>query len=94
MGERARNRWITNNERKPGTLQVSRWSFKLPIRNGVRVFVVVTRQDNAWANVADELEPYSLVSILADRENANVNLYAQVQAQLALRAQTRARARV
>ena len=94
MGERARNRWITNNERKPGTLQVSRWSFKLPIRNGERVFVVVTRQDNAWANVADELEPYSLVSILADRENANVNLYAQVQAQLALRAQTRARARV
>lgn len=94
MGEFGRNRWITNNERKTGTLQVSRWGFKQPIRNGEKVFVVVTRQDSPWGNVADGQEPYAVVAVLADRENAAVNLYAQVRAQLEVRAQVRARARI
>ncbi len=94
MGERSTNRWITNDDRKTGTLQVSRWTFKAPIRNGNKIFVVVTRQDAQWGNVADGHEPYALVSVLADRENAAVNLYAQVRAQLEARAQARARARV
>lgn len=94
MGELGRNRWITNNERKSGTLQVSRWNFKLPPRNGERVFFVVTRQDTPWGNVADGPEPYAVVVALADRENAEANLYAEVRLQLEARAQARARARV
>ena len=33
MGEVVANRWLTNNDRKAGTLQVSRWGIKLPPRN-------------------------------------------------------------
>lgn len=94
MGEMSTNRWIANDKRKPGTLQVSRWGFKLPPRNGEKIFAVVTRQDTPWGNVSDGLEPYALVAVLADRENAQVNLYAQVRAQLEARAQVRARARL
>lgn len=92
MGERSSNRWISNNDRKPGTLQVSRWTFKLPIRNSERVFVVVTRQDVSWGNVSDNAENYALSVVLSDQENAD--LYAQVRVQLEARAQARARARV
>lgn len=94
MGELGRNRWITNNERKSGTLQVSRWSFKLPSRNSERVFLVVTHQNAPWGNVVNGEEAYALVAVLADRENAEANLYAQVRVQLEARAQARARARV
>lgn len=94
MGERSSNRWISNSDRKNGTLQVSRWTFKQPIRDDERVFVVATRQDTAWGNVADSQEPYTLVAVLGDRENVAVNLYAQVRAHLEARAQARARARV
>lgn len=88
------NRWLSNKDRKAGTLQVSRWGFKLPPRNGDKLFAVVTRQDTPWGTVADGEEPYSLVAVLADRENAQANLYAEVRAQLETRAQARARARV
>ncbi|WP_297745241.1 hypothetical protein [Nitrosomonas sp.] len=94
MGEFGRNRWITSSERKAGTLQVSRWDFKMPLRNNEKVFVVVTRQDTPWGNVADDQEPYALVTVLADRENTELNLYVQVRVQLEARAQARARARV
>lgn len=94
MGERSTGRWLTNQDRKPGTLQVSRWTFKQPVRNNEKIFVVVTRQDTTWGNVSDGMEPYSLVAVLSDRENATVNLYTQVKAQLEARAQARARARV
>jgi len=94
MGEIALNRWLTNLDRKAGTLQVSRWEFKVPPRNGQKVFAVVTRQDTPWGTVADGAEAYSLVAVLADRENAQANLYAEVRTQLEARAQARARARV
>jgi hypothetical protein len=94
MGEITTNRWITNNDRKAGTLQVSRWEFKIPPRGGEKVFVVVTRQDASWRTVKDGEEPYSLVALLADRENVQANLYAEVRAQLEGRVQARARARV
>lgn len=94
MGEISTNRWIANDKRKPGTLQVSRWGFKLPPRNGEKIFAVVTRQDTPWGNVADGQEPYALVAVLSDRENAQINLYAQVRAQLEARVQVRARARL
>jgi len=93
LPEVATNRSITNDDRKAGTLQVSKWVFKQP-RQAERLFVVVTRQDAAWSAVADGDEPYALVTTIADRENAQVNLYAQIRAQLEARAQARARARV
>ncbi len=94
MGERSNNRWIPNSDRKNGTLQVSRWTFKQPLRNDERVFVVATRQDTIWGTVADSQEPYTLVAVLGDRENIAVNLYVQVRTQLEARAQARARARL
>ena len=94
MGERSYGRWLPNDTRKRGTLQVSRWSFKQALANGNKVFVVVTRQDSQWANGSDEQEPYALTVTLADRELVNVNLYAEVRAVLEARAQARARARV
>lgn len=93
-GERQYNRWISNDRRKKGTLQVSRWGFGGTLRNAGRVFVVVTRQDAIWSQVQEEAEPYALTVVLDDRENNQAQLYAQVQAQLQARARTRARARV
>ncbi len=92
MGERGNNRWLPNDTRKTGTLQVSRWQFKQPLANGNKVFVVVTRQDSQWSNERDGQEAYSLAVVLADRENAQAQLYAQVRAALQARAQARARA--
>lgn len=94
MSELNNNRWLSNNDRRTSTLQVSRWSFKRPPRGNEKVFVVVTRQDTPWGTTADGKEHYSLVAVLSDRENGQVNLYAQVQAQLQARVQARARARV
>lgn len=94
MGERANGRWLSNKTRKAGTLQVSRWSFKQALASGDKVFVVVTRQDSPWSDNRDGEEPYALAVVLADRENANAQLYAQARAALQARAQVRARARV
>lgn len=94
MGERSTGRWLSNETRKAGTLQVSRWTFKQPIAPGDKVFVVVTRQDNPWSTGRDAQEPYALTAVLADREQADVNLYAEVRAALEARVQARARARV
>ncbi|WP_239664854.1 hypothetical protein [Stutzerimonas stutzeri] len=96
MGEHSNGRWLSNETRKNGTLQVSRWEFRqVPVR-GDKVFVVVTRQDSAWSHDEHraEAEPYALAVVLADREQANAQLYAQVQAKLQARAQARARARI
>jgi len=96
MGEHSNGRWLPNDTRKNGTLQVSRWEFRqVPVR-GDKVFVVVTRQDSAWSHDEHraEAEPYALAVVLADREQANAQLYAQVQAKLQARAQARARARI
>lgn len=94
MGERGTGRWLSNKARKGGTLQVSRWSFRQPLTNGNKVFVVVTRQDSQWSDGRDDDEPYALTVTLADREQADVNLYAEVRAALEARAQGRVRARV
>jgi hypothetical protein len=96
MAEHSNGRWIPNDTRKNGTLQVSRWRFKQALANDHKVFVVVTRQDSAWAQEEHraEDEPYAVAVVLADREQANAQLYAQVRAALQARAQARARARV
>lgn len=91
--ERGTNRWLATTDRNSGTLQASRWTFRQAIERGERLFVVVTRQDTSWSTVTDSPEPYSLVVKLADRENADANLYASVQTILTQRAQLRARAR-
>lgn len=94
MGERSTSRWLSNQDRKDGTLQVSRWTFKQALANRQKVFVVVTRQDTAWAIDDGSLEPYALALVMTDRENASALLYAQVNAELQLRAQARSRIRV
>jgi hypothetical protein len=96
MGERANGRWLPNDARKNGTLQVSRWAFQQARARVDKVFVVVTRQDSAWSQEEHraEEEPYALAVVLADREQASAQLYAQIQAMLQARAQARARARV
>jgi len=96
MGEHDNGRWLPNDTRKNGTLQVSRWAFRQAPARGDKVFVVVTRQDSAWSQDEHraEDEPYALAVVLADREQANAQLYAQVQVMLQARAQARARAMV
>lgn len=95
MGELMANRWLTNDDRKTSTLQVSRWEFKQAPHKEERLFIVVQRQDTRWGTTADDEEPYALVSVVDDRENNNlfVNLYAEIRAQLQAREQARARAR-
>lgn len=94
LPERATNRTISGEDRKPGTLQMSRWIFKSPLTNGNRLFVVITRQDANWSTATDELESYALAIVLNDEENVTVNLYNQINLMLQARIQQRARARV
>ncbi len=94
LGERSNGRWLPNDTRKNGTLQVSRWRFKQALANGNKVFAVVTRQDSPWSDGRDSEEPYALAMVLADREQANAQIYAQVRAVLEARVRARARARV
>ncbi len=93
MGERPTNRWISNNARKNGTLQVSRWDFRGRLTNGQRFFVVVSRQDSPWSTVQETPEPYALAVVLDDRENPQAQLYARIRARLQERTRARARAR-
>ncbi len=91
--ERAYGRWIPNDTRKAGTLQVSRWAFKQAIADNMKVFVVITRQDSPWSNAVDIAEPYALTVAIADRELTDVDLYAAVKAELDGRARAEVRAR-
>lgn len=92
MPERDYNRWLSSTARQAGTLQVSRWTFKQ--RPPGQLFIVVSRQDAPWSIVNDDLEPYALCVSIADRDNLDSRLYAQVQALLRARVEQRARARV
>jgi len=94
LPERATNRLITGEERKTSTLQMSRWTFRDAIRNSNKLFVVITRQDSGWSTTQDEMEPYAVAVVLADRENITINLYERIRTVLEARAQARARARV
>ena len=78
---------------KTSTLQMSRWAFRDAIRNGNKLFVVITRQDSGWSTTNDEAEPYAIAVVLADRENITINLYERIRAVLEARAQVRSRAR-
>lgn len=93
MPERSTGRWLSNEMRKGGTLQVSRWSFRQRPREQ-KLFVVVTRQDATWSEVTEQEEPYALCVSIEDRANAESRLYTEIRAVLQARIQLRARARV
>ncbi|WJM84753.1 S8 family serine peptidase [Dickeya chrysanthemi] len=86
------NREITAQQRDRGAVQSSVWTFKQ--RNPTeKWFIVVTRQDREWgAPLSNELESYALVVTVTDRDNAEAQLYTQIQARI--REQERARARI
>lgn len=91
--ERNTSRWISGDDRKAGTLQVSRWAFKQNRKASDKVFIVVTRQDANWS-LQQDIEPYALTVTVSDRENANIQLYSQIRATLEARTQVRTRVRV
>lgn len=89
------NRDIPETIRSKGTVQASTWVLKSisNARRHKKLFVVVTRNDPPWGGaISSELEAYSLVICLRDREAQNARLYTQMRAQLHVR--TRARVRV
>lgn len=86
------NRSITAQQRDHGTLQSSSWTFKSRSPNE-KWFVVVTRNDREWgASLNNQYESYALVVTATDRENAEANLYAEIEARI--REQERSRARI
>lgn len=86
------NRSITAQQRDHGTVQSSSWTFKQRSPDE-KWFVVVTRNDREWGTpLNSQHEPYALVVTATDRENAEANLYAEIEARI--REQERSRARV
>ncbi|MCG6202326.1 S8 family peptidase [Psychromonas antarctica] len=76
---------ITQDSRSRGTLQSSTWTFK-QFNKERKLFLVVTRQDQPWAeNQVEEKETYALAISITDRENENAQLYQQISAQLQTR---------
>lgn len=86
---------VTSTQRNRGTLQTATWRFPLArSAQTFKLFLVVTRHDNAWSEVRATPEPYALAITIQDRENLEGRLYQQIQQQLQLREQARIRARV
>lgn len=86
------NRSITAQQRDHGTVQSSSWTFKQRSPDE-KWFVVVTRNDREWGTpLNSQHEPYALVVTATDRENAEANLYAEIEARI--REQERSVARV
>ena len=85
------NRTITAQTRDRGTAQASIWNFR-QCRPTEKWFVVVTRQDREWGKaVALEQEPYALIVTVTDFENAEAELYTQIQTQIQARNQAQGR---
>ena len=85
---------IGSRNRAAGTVQMDRWRFRQPSarRREERLFVVVTRNDHPWAReMTLNTEPYALVVVVRDRENATARIYTQIQARLAARVRPRVR---
>ncbi|CBJ80553.1 putative serine protease [Xenorhabdus bovienii str. Jollieti] len=88
----ASNRSVTAQQRDHCTVQSSSWTFKRRSPDE-KWFVVVTRNDREWgAPLNSQHESYALVVTATDRENAEANLYAEIEARI--REQERSRARV
>lgn len=85
---------IGPRNRGAATMQADTWAFRRVNARGraQRLFIVVTRIDEAWGRELTLIqEPYALVVVLRDRENAEARLYTQIQARLRARVQARAR---
>ncbi len=85
---------IGTRNRGAGTVQADTWTLKriTSQRREQRLFVVVTRIDEAWGReLTLTEEPYTLVVVLRDRENAEARLYTQIQMRLRARIQARLR---
>lgn len=77
-------RFVSSELREKGTVQCSVWTRK-QLNPNKKWFVVVTRNDHDWGQeLCDELENYALVVTITDRENANAQLYTQIQQQINL----------
>lgn len=77
-----------SQKRSKGSTQSASWTIKRT--RSKQVFVVVTRNDNSWAN-SDTKEPYSLVIKICDHENEEAKLYTQIRAALQLRERAKVR---
>jgi hypothetical protein len=90
--EYSNQRHITETLRNYGTLQCSTWNFKqVNARERLKkMFVVVTRHDFPWAeNVLPDLESYSLIVNLRDKENEEARLLQLVDLMIQNRAKVR-----
>lgn len=86
---------IGARNRSAATVQADTWIIRSPScrQREQRLFVVVTRNDENWGQeLTLSEEPYALVVVLRDRENAQAQLYSQIQARLRARAAVRVRA--
>ncbi|MFZ6757579.1 S8 family peptidase [Undibacterium sp. Ji50W] len=86
------NRSISAQARGKGTVQSSTWEFK-QLSPKVKWFIVVTRQDRlGWGNeLCNKTESYALVVTVTDRDNAEAQLYAQIQSRIEVQEQERVR---
>lgn len=85
---------IGARNRGAGTVQSDTWTVRrvTPQRRSQRLFVIVTRIDEAWGrDLTLTEEPYALAVVLSDRENAEARLYTQIQTRLRARIRGRVR---
>ena len=85
---------IGARNRGAGTVQADTWTLLRVSaqRRAQRLFLVITRIDEGWGRALTLIEePYALAVTLRERENAEAQLYAQIQAQLRVRLPTRIR---
>lgn len=61
-----------------------------PLRNGKRLFIVITHQVEGWSkDLVDDLESYALAVALESHGGENVRLYTQLRTRLRQRARAR-----
>jgi len=85
---------LTQEDRSRGTLQSSTWTFS-QFNKPRKLFLAVTRQDQAWAaNQVNQFENYALAISITDREHENARLYEQISQTLQARDKVKQRAQV
>jgi hypothetical protein len=85
---------ITQDDRSRGTLQSSTWTYN-QFGKPRKFFLVVTRQDQPWAqNQVNYEESYALAISITDRENEEARLYQQISEKLQAREQVKQRAKI
>ena len=83
---------LTQEDRSKGTLQSSTWTFS-QFNKPRKLFLVVTRQDQAWAvKQVNQFENYALAISITDREHENARLYEQISQKLQAREKVKQRA--